>query len=252
MIGRVDAAGTVDTTTATVAITGGNPRSVASSDGNTFCIVGSLVGVQAATLGNSIVSNVSTTTANLREVHLPGGQLYLSTGSLSNFRIGAVGSGLPVTSGQTTVTLPGFPVGAPNSSNGFFFADLSATVAGNDTLYVADDGLNQLQKYSLVSGTWTSNGAIAISSARGLTAAVSGTTVTLFATTGSNIVSFTDNTGYNGALSGALTTLVTAATNTAIRGIAFTPIDSLGAANQSDRLGLRESGVGERRRRPRN
>ena len=108
MIGRVDAAGTVDTTTATVAITGGNPRSVASSDGNTFWIVGSVVGVQAATLGNAIVSTVSTTTTNLREVNIFGGQLYLSTGSLSNFRIGAVGSGLPVTSGQTTVTCRAF------------------------------------------------------------------------------------------------------------------------------------------------
>ena len=39
--------------------------------------------------------------------------------------------------------------------------------AGLDTLYIADDGLSQLQKYSLVGGVWTSNGNITVTAADG-------------------------------------------------------------------------------------
>ena len=54
----------------------------------------------------------------------------------------------------------------------YFFADLDAGVAGVDTVYVADDG-GTIQKYSLVAGSWTANGTIALATARGITGTVS-------------------------------------------------------------------------------
>lgn len=66
---------------------------------------------------------------------------------------------------------------------------------------------------------------------RGLTATVSGSGVTLFATRlggstatgGGELVKLTDTSGYNAALTGTPTVLATAATNTAFRGVALAP-----------------------------
>src|SRR5262249_23669541 len=146
-------------------------------------------------------------------------------------RIGTVGSGLPTTSGQTITNLPGFPTGG--SPYAFFFADLSDAVPGIDTLYVASDDAAAPTKYSLVRGNWTSNGAVGASTDayRGLTATVSGTTVTLFATRkggsgstgGGELVTLIDASGYNGAFSGTPTLLVMAGANTSFRGVALAP-----------------------------
>src|SRR3954470_22424952 len=228
VVGRVDAAGLVDTTTATTAISGGNPRGVASDNGVNFWIAGSNTGVQWVPFGTAVPTTISTTGTNLRQANIFGGQLYLSTGAGAAFRVGSVGTGLPTTAGQLTTSLPGLPT-STGSSNGFFFADLSAAVSGLDTLYVADDGVNQLQKYSLVGGVWTSNGAVTITAARGLTASAQGTTVTLYGSaggSGNTLYAFSDSSGYNGALTGTQTTIVTAGSNTAFRGIAFTPTNS--------------------------
>ena len=70
-------------------------------------------------------------------------------------------------------------------------------------------------------------------SARGLTATVSGTTVTLYATTGGtgsagggSIYKAVDSAGYNAAPNGTSSVIATAATNTAFRGIALAPVNA--------------------------
>jgi DNA/RNA endonuclease G (NUC1) len=224
VMGRVDGSGNVDTTTAIGdSFSGGNPRSVASNDGTGFWTVGSANGVRYSTLGATTSTSVSTTNTNLRQVAIFNGQLYITSGA-GSIRLGAVGTGLP-TSTVTTTSLPGMPT-ATNSFNGVFFADLSASVAGVDTVYLADDGTNTLAKYSLVSGSWTSNGTIAVSGARGLCGSVSGTSVSLFGTsgaTGTTLYKFVDNSGYNAALTGSVTNIATASTNTAFRGVSNAP-----------------------------
>src|SRR5262249_40124815 len=155
------------------------------------------------------------TVVNLRVVQIFGGQLYVSTGSGSAVRIGAVGPGLPTTAGQTITNLPGFPTAG--SPYGFFFADLTASVPGLDTLYVAADDVSALTKYSLVSGSWVSNGTIGIAgdAYRGLTGVANGSTVTLYATRrggsgaagGGELVSLIDASGYNAALTGTPTVM---------------------------------------------
>lgn len=209
---------------------GNNIRSGYTSDGANIYAVGANSGVVYS--NGTMSTTISTTVTNLRTVSIQGDQLYTSTGSGSLVRLGAVGTGAPTTSGQTITNLAGFPTtGSPYQ---VAFANLNSNVSGYDTVYVADDsGTGGIQKYSLAGGSWTLNGTITAASVRGLTLSVDSNTgaVSLFGTTGasgaagsSSLYYFQDTTGYNGALSGAsATTLATAATNEAFRGVAFTP-----------------------------
>lgn len=230
VVARVDFSGAIDTSTALSDwASGQSPRSAVTDDGANFWVAGGGGGVRLAALGATTSASVSTTITNLRVVGIADGQLYVSTASGSAVRVGTVGTGLPTTSGNVIANLPGFPTAG--SPNGYFFADLDATVPGVDTLYVADDGTTGgIQKYSLVGGAWTLNGSITASGVRGVTGTVNSGTVTLFGTTGASSASgggalykIADTTGYNGVVSGSATTLVTAATNTAFRGIALAP-----------------------------
>src|SRR5262245_33712502 len=238
VIGRVDANGTIDTTTAlTDGADGNNPRGAASRNGTDFWFTGGTGGVRYVAYDGDAATDtslqLSTTVTNLRAVEIFNGQLYVSDSSGSAVRLGTVGSGTPTTSGQTITNLPGFPTsGSPYA---FFFADLTATVAGVDTLYVASDDAAALTKYSLVGGTWVSNGTVGVDADdyRSLTATVGGDgdDVTLYATRkggsgaagGGELVKLTDTTGYNGAFSGTPTLLATAPNQEAFRGVALTP-----------------------------
>lgn len=225
VVARIDGAGTVDTSTVlTDYSSGNNPRGAASVDGSAFWVTGGAGGVRYATLGATTSTQLSTTVTNIRSTHIFGGQLYVSTGSGSAVRVGTVGAGTPTTTGQIITNLPGYSP-STGSPYAFVLADLDAGVAGVDTLYVADDTSPTagMSKYSLVGGNWVANGTVT-GVFRGLTARVTGTNVTLFATRGGNeIVSLTDTSGYNAALTGVPALLATAAANTAFRGVAFVP-----------------------------
>jgi len=234
VIGRVSAAGTVDTTTAITDVTSGatsagNPRSAVSTNGTDLWMDSSVNGIRYTTLGSTTSTQLSTTVTNLRQANIFNGQLYVSSQS-GAFRLSTVGSGTPTTSGQTTTNLPAYPT-ATTSPYGFFFADLDSGVAGVDTVYVADDnsagGTGGIQKYSLVAGNWTANGSIANTTGlRGLTGVVSGNNVTLYTTSASALLTVTDTTGYNATITGSLSSIATAATNTAFRGVALAPGDA--------------------------
>ena len=240
VIARIDPAGTVNSSTITETFTSNQIRSAASVDGSGIWAVGNSSGVfYTAFDAEGAYTVVSSTNTNNRAVNIFGGQLYLSTSVSASMRIGAVGSGTPTTGSHTTVNLTGIPLSG--SPVGFYMADLTAGVAGLDTLYVADEGTGTgiggggVKKYSLVSGTWAYKGTfpangttISATEFLGLTGSVSGgNTVTLFATkrtaTGSQLVKFVDSTGYNAAPTAVPTLLSTAATNTAFRGVALAP-----------------------------
>ncbi len=232
VIARLDATGVIDTTTAlTDAASGNNPRSAASSDGQSLWFAGAAGGVRFTTLGSASSLQLSTTVANVRQVNIFASQLFVSDSSGSAVRVGAVGTGLPTTAGQAITNLPGISP-STGSPYAYFLADLSDSVPGLDTLYVADDSIG-LSKYALVSGSWTLEGTVgaAADAYRGLTAAVSGSTVTLFSTRkggsaaagGGELVSLVDASGFAGSLTTAPVLLATALVNTAFRGIAFAP-----------------------------
>ena len=231
VVGRLDAAGAIDTTTAlTDFATGNNPRSVASPDGTNLWVAGAAGGVRFAALGATTSVQLSTTVANIRQASIFSSQLYVSDSSGSAVRLGAVGAGLPTMAGQTITNLNGLSASA-GSPYAFFFADLDGT-PGLDTLYVADDGVG-ITKYSLVAGAWTANATVgaAADTYRGLTGVVSGGVVTLFATRkggsaaagGGELVSVVDASGYDAAFSTTPTLLATAGANTAFRGVALAP-----------------------------
>jgi hypothetical protein len=234
-VGRLAVDGTLDTTTR-LADTGtgtNNFRSVASTNGNDLWVTTATGGVRYATLGSTTSTQLSTSPTNTRTVGIADNQLYISSGS-GTTRLATVGTGLPTAVGQTITNLPGFPTGTPTASSpyAFYFADLSPSVVGLDTVYVADDQVGGgVQKYSLNSGNWVLKGVIGADADdfRGLTGVVNGSTVSLFATGGGNrLVSLTDSSGYDGTFAGAVTTLATAGTNNAFRGVALLPVPEPG------------------------
>jgi len=233
IVGRVAADGTIDTSTQVIdGLSGNNPRSAATTDGSQLWVTGASGGVRFLPLGNTsaTTTQLSTTVTNLRQIGIFSSQLFVSDSS-GAIRLGTVGSGLPTTSGQIITNIPGFPTAG--SPYGFFFADLDATVPGLDVLYVADDGVG-LTKYSLVANSWVAKGTVgtAADAYRGLTAIVNSATVTLYATRkggsaaagGGELVALVDASGYNGTFAATPTLLVTAAANTAFRGVALAPI----------------------------
>ena len=233
VIGRISPDGSFDTSTAIGdAFSATSIRSAASADGSSFYALGGNSGVRYLPFANAATGTtvqLNTSPTNTRVVNIFDGNLYITSGSGTNIGVNQVGTGLPTTSGQTVALLPGLPAGGTGSPYSFFFADLSSSVAGVDVVYVADNGATTggIQKYSLVGGSWVSNGTIAGATLRGLTATVAVGSVTLYATGGASLYAVTDNAGYNAAPSTTTlptTTLVTAATNTALRGIALAPV----------------------------
>ena len=235
-VGRLALDGTLDTTTRlTDTGTGTNNfRSVASTNGTDLWVTTATGSVRSTTLGSTTSTQLSTSPTNTRTVGIANNQLYITSGS-GTTRMATVGTGLPTTAGQTITNLAGFPTGTPVASSpyGFFFADLSSAVPGQDTLYVADDGVGGgLQKYSLNGGTWTLKGVVGVDADdyRGLTGVVNGSSVSLFATIGGNkLVSLTDTAGYDATFSSSsVATLATSGANTAFRGVAVLAVPEPG------------------------
>lgn len=233
VVGRVDALGGVDTSSAfSDFASGNNPRSAYSTNGTDLWFTGGNGAVRTAKLGATTSETLISTPTNYRQVQVFDGQLYVSSSSSSAVGISTVGLGVPMSGLQERTLLPGFTNATSPSPYGFFFADLSADVAGVDTLYVADDTLG-LTKYALINGEWAAIGTIGDNADdyRGLTGLVFGEEVVLYATRkggsgaagGGELVSILDGTGYNGAgfSSISATLLATAAPNTAFRGVAL-------------------------------
>jgi hypothetical protein len=244
VVGRVDAAGSVDTTTRiSAAFSTNNVRGATSQDGTSFWVggAGSGSGANAGgtwyiTLGSTGAATQLVPTPALNNTRWPqifGGQLYSSASTGSTFNnVLTVGTGLP-TAGTPTMTamtaVPGMPASGA-SPFGYLFLDTDST-AGYDTLYVADDtsspavnSIHDIQKWTLASGTWSKTTTFNLSTAvgfRGLTGFSTGSSVTLIATTDEalpRIIMFVDSGG-----TATSSTLATSGTNTAFRGVALSP-----------------------------
>ncbi len=223
VVGRITAAGVVDTSTALGggAYSAASFRSATSTNGTDIWVSGVTGGIQYTTFGSTTGVQLNAANTTDRVVEIYGGQL---SAGLAN-GIANVGTGLPMTAGQTLTIPAGL---TPVSPYGFFFADLDAGVAGIDTAYVADDGVGII-KYSLVAGTWTSNGFVGANADdyRGLTGTVTANGVQLYSTkqasTNPGIYSLLDANGYNLAISGTPTQIAALPTGNAFRGIDFAP-----------------------------
>ncbi len=235
VIGRVNSAGTLETMALADYATGNNPRSACATDGSSVWMCGGAGGVRYAAWNSATSLQItSNTVVNFRQLNVVDDQLYVSSSSGSGgntIPLGAVGTGVPTTADQALLALPGLPVLSGNSMYSYFFCDLSGTEPGVDTLYIADDTVDTIRKYCKVSGTWAQYGSVAAVDYRGLAGKVDGTDVALYTATGGSsaagggtLAAVTDTSGYQGTLSGTLTTLATAGANTAYRGVAMAPV----------------------------
>ena len=237
VVGRIAADGTVNTATlVNDSFDGNNIRAAYSANGSTFYVVGGIGGVRYLPLGNAgATTSLAAAPANIRYVVAFGGNLYVSSGSNATLGVSQIGTDLPTATGQTNTVLAGLATASSSSPYAFYFADLSPAVAGVDVAYVTDDRTatgGGIQKYSLVAGTWTLNGTIAsaastVPALRGLAGSVSNGTVTLAATAPTGLYLVSDAAGYNAPPTTSTlpaTAVVSAATNTAFRGVALAPL----------------------------
>ena len=214
-IGKVNIAGTFSLPVTTTSFTAKDPRG-AASDGTNYWGTGATTGVvlEAASGAGTIVSTTNST--NNRTISIYNGNLYYSTGG-GTVGIYQVGTGLPTTTG-TVATLLFTPAGSTPSPYQFAF-NATGTIC-----YIADDA-NGIYKYTYSAGAWSAGTQVCASNSRGLIVDFSGSNPVIYATTstassGNTIIKFTDSgSGY--PLSP--TTIATAPTNTAYRGIAFAP-----------------------------
>jgi hypothetical protein len=231
VVGIIDYQKNINTSTALTDFSTGNNIRSALYNGTNLWVAGT-TGISITSLGATTITT-ALNAVNNRSLGIFGDQLYGSSSS-STYRINTIGSGLPTTSGQTTTILSGLTTTNPASPYQFQMFDMDATVSGVDVMYVADDNTTSggVIKYSLVSGTWVKNGTLgtAADQYRGLTGVLDGGTVTLYATcattTTSKLIKVVDATGYNVTPTATASTIATAITNTAFRGVAFAPVQS--------------------------
>jgi hypothetical protein len=231
VVGRISMDGTIDTTTLLGDATGlGNIRSTVSNDGGQFWVGTSSGAVRYTTFGSTGASTQLNTAAptNMRVVNIYNGQLYVSSASGTFQGVGTDGPGLPTTSGQTPALLNGFPTASGPMAYDYVFAD-------DNTLYVADDrntGSGGIQKWTQSAGTWSLKYTLSVTATtglRGLTGfADDAGNFILFGTTSESsankLVTITDLISATVLpVSETFTTLATAQTNTAFRGVEMVP-----------------------------
>lgn len=231
VVGRVDYNGNMDTTTALSDFAStGSPYSATSDNGSNIWISGSKGGVRYTTLGSTTSEQLTATGfTSVRVLSIFNEQLYASSSSGSYLGIETVGSGLPTSNLQTVTRLPGLSDILNPSNSAFYFADLNPDVIGLDTIYIADDSTSGgILKFSLNGETWTFKNKVGSASTyRGLTATVSGTSVTLYTTSDTALYKYTDNSGYNANMSGSPVSIAnTGGGNKAFRGVALAPVQN--------------------------
>jgi hypothetical protein len=230
IVARVDAAGTIDTTTTLGPFySANNVRGAWTPNGTQLWVVGydGNGGLLYTTLGPNTPVQLAAAPASGHAVAVFAGQLYATSGSTPLEGVVTVGTGLPTVGGATSTLVAN---SASASSFGFALLDRNPAVPGVDTIYLADRrdvaSGGGAQKWTFDGATWT----LAATFTSGLGAGVSQLTVD---TTGVNVVvyvttaetpnrlgAFTDD-GVN--KNPAFSAIASAAANTAFHGVAFPP-----------------------------
>ena len=230
VVARINASGSVDTTTRPFGYSANNIRAAASVSGSTIYVAGPGAGITTLAFGSQPGSATTINSGNTRSVGIFGNQLY-GAGTIGT--LGTVGSGLPTSS--STFTALAAAIGG-TSANQFYFLDRDAGVAGVDEVVIAD-GTSGLKKYSFDGTAWTLRGTIT-GSFFGVVIVANGSGTDIYATTGTgaaaanNLVKYTDSAAYNatGSFSSS-TILATAAAGKAFRGLALAPVSSVTVNN---------------------
>jgi hypothetical protein len=237
VVGLVNGAGTVDTTTHAAFFSNNNFRGAVTTDGTGFYVGGTGTapdkGVLYLPYGGSSATTINSTIAS-DGINIFGNTLYSTSTTSTATSIVQIGtSGTLPTSAASATNLSGLPLGSSSDSPHQF---LIFNEGGNQVAYIADDTGSALSKYELVSGNWASEGKVGTGAndVTGLTGVLSGTTVTLYATllngdstsgSAAQLISLVDSSGAGGSLTGTSTTLLmTAGANKTFAGVAFAPV----------------------------
>ncbi|MDX2281208.1 MAG: choice-of-anchor I family protein, partial [Saprospiraceae bacterium] len=241
-VGTVNASGTFTrAATSSTFFSGNNMRSAASDGSNNYWAHGANDGTNYFGTASAAATLQSSKT-NTRFTLVQNGNLYMSSGSTAGTPnttgIFQVGSGLPVTSGQSLTTVINTTIGTSPSPFQFIF-NSTGTIC-----YVADDRSisngGGIQKWTFNGSAWSLTYTLATGSgstvgARGVVADFSGANPIVYATTAESALNRLIKITDTGASSGATaTTLATAGTNTIFRGLAFAPQAAAGTITVID------------------
>ncbi|MGV3540672.1 MAG: T9SS type A sorting domain-containing protein [Rufibacter sp.] len=208
----------------------GNPRHAITADGENFYFVGSSQGVRHKLANTDATTDVQLLSAPAasNSLYIYNGQLYFLTKSTYKTKIGMVGTGLPTEAGQTVTALPGIPETAAPDQMVLF--DSNPSTAQPDIMYFTESDKNNLQKWVFDGTTWVLKGEISIAGTtdgiKGITGTMVNGNVTLYTTSLTKLLKFTDNSAITTTLdvsANAPVLLATAAENTLFRGVAFAP-----------------------------
>ncbi len=203
VVGRVDAAGTVNTTTSyTVACSTNNARSVASTNGTEFWLAGAGSRRDRAASGTTRSARPAARGGVVRVVSSPGdvrvvaifdNQLYGSSNAGTFTNVFSIGFGTPTTANQTATSFPGMPTSGA-SPYAYALFDLRGRGRRQSTRFTSRTGATArpampgVQKWTFNGTTWTRVAILNVASGtlpgyRGIAGYAVGQTVTLMAST---------------------------------------------------------------------
>lgn len=237
VVGRVNASLEIDTSTRiNNAYSEDSVRGATSMDGTSFWLAGTsggtspTGGVQYVALGGTASTQISAAPNNVRLVNIFNGQLYATAATTGAYGVSTVGTGLPTTTGQTSLQLPGMPSVAGISPYGTAMFDRNPNVAGLDTLYLADDRSiasgGGVQKWTFDGTTWTLAATYTTgltTGLRGLAAIQTGNSITLVGSTSDTSLNKLVSGVDDGVNAPTFTVIATSPTNTLYRGVAPAP-----------------------------
>ena len=221
VVGRIDRAGNVDTTTTLGTSLSTNAiRGAASADGQAFWISG-VGGAFYQPFGSTAnATQIFGSPSSMRALGIVGGQLYGTTGNSGSLALGKIGAGLPTSTASWTM-LSGMTSGG--SPGPFVFHDANPAVPGIDTVYVGELSTGAVKKWTFDGTSWTNVMTFTDAGTTGLTGLTGyydqAQGFVLFASTTTELRRGVDSGGPN-ALFAAI---ATADANTAFRGIAMLP-----------------------------
>jgi hypothetical protein len=214
------------TATYTASVTGNQERSATTIDNSNYYIID-----QGGLYTNG--GTTPSTSTNYLSTRFFGGQVYVLSAKTTNSSMFTI----PSLTASSFNTLPG-NVAADVDASDFYLISSGNNGTAYDILYVLSGAPssagNGLTKYSLVNGTWVSNGTDTNSSVKSgfaMAAASNGSGGVVFymvinaGVAGNTIIKFTDAAGYNTSINDSTpTTILTASSSNIYKGISFAPL----------------------------
>ncbi len=235
-IAQIDSSGNVSIVsrlTDFITTTTGNARAAVTVSGNTYYVTGNADSRLATPSGSPATSTEINNAQNFADAVIAtdsAGTNFLLFSSAKTAPWISYFPTLPTTASAPSTLFGGSTLVGPTT---FAIQDVdgntsTGALGGLDTIYVVDT--TAIKKFVWSGSAWTAAGTVT-GTYFGLTARVVGTNVELYATTANasnnSLVKIVDASGYGGTLTASASTIASAGTNYAFRGVAFVPSPQL-------------------------